>query len=234
MPLRGRPRVRLPNSCRGSAASTMPTPIPGPAYRIHTRRLVLRCWDPVDAPLLKAAIDASLDHLRPWMPWAHNEPEDIQKKIERLRSFRGQFDLGQDFVYAIFNRDETQVLGGSGLHTRVGESAREIGYWIHGDHINQGLATEAAAALTRAAFEIDSVNRLDIHCDPRNTRSAAVPRKLGYTHEATLRNRTPFRDGEFVDTMIWTLFADEYPSSPAASTEIEAFDVIGRRILPLE
>jgi hypothetical protein len=40
----------------------------GPAYRIHTHRLVLRCWQPTDAPLLKAAIDVNLEHLRPWMP----------------------------------------------------------------------------------------------------------------------------------------------------------------------
>jgi len=39
---------------------------PGPAYRIHTSRLVLRCWHPQDAPLLKAAIDTNLEHLRPW------------------------------------------------------------------------------------------------------------------------------------------------------------------------
>lgn len=69
---------------------TQPPPLGhGPAYRIHTRRLVLRCWHPSDAALLKAAIDANLDHLRPWLPWAQHEPEDLQAKIERLRQFRG-------------------------------------------------------------------------------------------------------------------------------------------------
>lgn len=87
----------------------------GPAYRIHTHRLVLRCWEPQDAPLLKAAIDANIDHLRPWMPWAQHEPEDLHTKIERLRRWRGEFDLGQDFAYGLFNRTETQVLGSSGL-----------------------------------------------------------------------------------------------------------------------
>jgi RimJ/RimL family protein N-acetyltransferase len=53
----------------------------GPAYRIHTQRLVLRCWHPTDAPLLKAAIDASLEHLRPWLPWAQYEPTDLHRKI---------------------------------------------------------------------------------------------------------------------------------------------------------
>jgi RimJ/RimL family protein N-acetyltransferase len=195
--------------------------IPGPAYRIVTRRLVIRCWNPADAPLIKAAIDASVDHLRPWMPWVKDEPKPLQDKVELLRRFRSSFDLGQDFVYGILNRDETQVLGGTGLHTRVGEGAREIGYWIHVDHVNQGLATEVAAALTKVAFEVDKVERVEIHCDPENARSAAVPRKLGFVHEATLRQRG----------MIWTLLADEYPASPAAAAEIEAFNAMGRRIL---
>lgn len=209
----------------------MTDPIPGPAYRIHTRRLVIRCWNPVDAPLLKAAIDASLDHLRPWMPWAAREPQDLYQKIELLRTFRGHFDLGQDFVFGIFNRDETQVLGGTGLHARLEQGAREIGYWIHKDYINQGLATEVSAALTKIAFVVDQVNRVEIHCDPKNVRSAAVPQKLGFTLEATLRRRVPDGEGELRDIMIWTLFADAYPSSPAASAEIEAFDVVGREII---
>lgn len=204
--------------------------VSGPAYRIHTPRLILRCWHPADAPLLKAALDESLDHLRPWMPWTKEEPQKLQDKVEWLRRARGKFDLGRDFVYGIFSRDESQVLGSTGLHTRVGEGAREIGYWIHKDHVNQGLATEAAAALTKVAFEIDEVKRVEVHCDPRNVRSAAIPRKLGFVHEATLRQRAVDADGEPRDTMIWTLLADEYPTSPAASAEIEAFDATGGRL----
>src|SRR5512146_1287508 len=117
------------------------TEIPGPAYRIVTRRLVLRCWDPKDVFLLKQAVEQSVDHLRTFMPWAHAEPVELQTRIDRLRRWRGMFDLGQDFVYGIFSPDESCVLGGSGLHTRVGEGAREIGYWIHKDFTNQGLAT---------------------------------------------------------------------------------------------
>ena len=204
---------------------------PGPAYRIHTRRLVIRCWNPEDAPLLKEAIDASLDYLHPWMPWAGKEPHELQQTIENLRRFRGQFDLGQDFVYGILNREETQVLGGSGLHTRAGEGAREIGYWIHQAHANQGLATEVSAALVRVAFEVDGVNRVEIHNDPANAASAAIPRKLGFQHEATLRQRTSASDGTPRDSMIWSLFASMYAGSPSASAEIEAFDAVGRRIL---
>jgi RimJ/RimL family protein N-acetyltransferase len=205
--------------------------LPGPAYFIRTRRLVIRCWNPADAPLLKAAIEQSLDHLQPWMPWAHQEPQELQQKVELLRQFRGKFDLGHDFVYGIFNREESQVLGGTGLHSRVGDGAREIGYWIHQAHINQGLATEVSAALTKVAFEIEQVKRVEIHCDLRNVRSAAVPKKLGFTHEDTLLRQFTAIEGERVDIMIWTLQRAEYASGPAASAEIEAFDAMGRKIL---
>lgn len=208
----------------------MPNTIPGPAYRIETARLVIRCYNPADAPLLKAAVDASLEHLKPWMIWAQRGPHPLEHYVERLRSWRGQFDLNQDYVYGVFSRDERIVIGGTGLHTRAGPGAREIGYWVRQDHINQGIATEASAALTKVAFEIDGVHRVEINCDPRNERSAAVPRKLGFTHEATLREQLEQPDGTFRDLMIWTLLKPEYPSSPAAKIAIEAYDAMGRKI----
>lgn len=203
----------------------------GPAYRIVTPRLVIRCWDPADAPRMKEAIDASVDHLRPWMPWARDEPQPLQQKIDYLRGARGRFDLGQDFVYGIFDRQESRVLGGTGLHPRLGPEALEIGYWIHVDFTGQGLVTETAAALTRVAFEVDRVQRVEIHCDSANGRSAAVARRLGYVHVATLPqvNRQP--DGRFLDAMIWMLLREDYPNSPGHEAKAEAFDAIGRRLM---
>jgi RimJ/RimL family protein N-acetyltransferase len=206
--------------------------IPGPAYRLRTERLVLRSWDPADAALLNQAVQESLEHLQPWMPWARGELPSLQERIGWLRRCRGAFDLGEDYTYGIFNPTESRVLGGSGLHTRLGAGAREIGYWIHKDYINQGYATETAAALTKAAFEIEGVNRVEIHCDPLNARSAAVPRKLGYTLEAVLKQRVETEPGVWRDSMVWTLTASEYPATPGASLKMEAQDAAGRVILP--
>lgn len=205
--------------------------MPGPAYRIQTPRLVLRCWNPTDAPLLAEAVTASVEHLRPWMPWAHAEPEELEAKVQRLRMFRAKFDMDQDYVYAIFTPDETEVVGGTGMHPRVGEGAMEIGYWISARHIGQGYATEASAALTRVAFEVNGLERMEIRCDPRNERSASVPRKLGYTLDATLRGRVRGVDGTMRDAMVWSLLRAEYAGSPSASTPLEAFDAAGRRLL---
>lgn len=207
----------------------MTTTIPGPAYRLLTPRLCLRCWNPEDAAILKAAVDASREHLIPWMPWAQEETS-LQMQIDRLRQVRAAFDLGQDFGYGILSRDESQVLGSSGLHNRQGDRVRHIGYWIHVDHIGQGYATETSAALTKVAILVEGLDRVEIHCDPANAASAAIPRKLGYTHEATLRRRSHWPNGKVEDSMIWTIFADDFPASPAAQLEIQAFDVAGREI----
>ena len=201
-----------------------------PAYRIESKRLVIRCYNPSDAPLLAESVTESLEHLRPWMPWVYNEPEPIEEKIRRLKLFRGNFDLGQNFTYGIFNLEETKLMGGTGLHTRLGENELEIGYWIHKDHINQGLVTESTAALVKVAFEIIHVHRLEIHCDPENFASAAVPRKLGFTHEGTLRAKTRFLDG-WSDSMIWGLLETEYPDSPSSKADIKAFDANGQQVL---
>jgi len=201
-----------------------------PAYRIETQRLVLRCWEPKDAALIQVAAGASKEHLLPFMPWAVDEPQTVEQKVELMRRFRGLFDRGEDFVYGIFNQDESRALGGSGLHTRLSGNALEIGYWLHKDFINQGYATETSAALTKVAFEIYHVDRMEIHCSVENLASAAVPRKLGYIHEAT-RRRLAYANGKPSDSMIWTLFADEYPNTPSASAAIHALDAIGNSLL---
>ncbi len=203
---------------------------PSPAYRIVTPQLVIRCYDPSDAIMLQTSVTESLEHLLPWMPWTANEPEPLEAKIERLRQFRARFDLGQDFIYGIFNPQGNHLIGGTGLHTRVGADALEIGYWIHKDFINHGYATETSAALTKVAFEINKVQRVEIRCATENVRSAAVPRKLGYTCDGKLRRRS-FASGQTVDQMVWSLFADEYANSPSAKVEIAAYDAAGRRML---
>jgi RimJ/RimL family protein N-acetyltransferase len=207
-------------------------PTRGPAYRIVTPRLVVRCWDPVDAPLLKEAIDSSLDHLRPWMPWARHEPQTLAQKVDLLRRFRGNFDLGEEFVYGILDIEEAAVLGGTGLHSRVGDHGVEIGYWIRASRVGQGLATEAAAALTRVALELCEVDRVEIRVDPANAPSLAVPRKLGFREEATLRRRLPAGpDGVPRDVVVFALFRHELARTPCADVELEALDALGARIL---
>jgi RimJ/RimL family protein N-acetyltransferase len=205
---------------------------PGPVpYRIETERLVIRPYDPPDAPLLKDAVERSREHLWPWMPWTPAEPEPLEVVAQRLRSFRAQFDADENWIMGIWARDESRLLGGTGLHPRGGEGSLEIGYWVAADAIGQGIATEVTAVLTRVGFELVGLDRVDLQIEPTNERSANIARKLGFTHEATLRRRLPRREGEpRADSMVFTLLREELAGSPCMNYDYVAYDVLGAQL----
>ncbi len=212
-------------------ASQDATPAPGPAYRIETARLCIRCWNPQDAPLLKAAIDPNTAYLRPWIPWATDTIEPLEVRISWIRKVRSQFDSDQEFTYGIFDPQETEVIGGTGLHTRQGKHGLEIGYWIQQKHEGKGYATEVSAALTKVAFEIHKMKRVHICCSVANLKSARIPEKLGFQKEGVLRKWITNPGGGMDSLAMWTMIDDEYPGSVCAMAELKAFDAMGKRIL---
>ena len=202
-------------------------------YRIETERLVIRCYDPArDAPLLKEAVDSSIEHLLPWMPWAKNEPQTLEEKVALLRRFRANFDADNDYPYGVFSRDESRQIGGGGLHTRSGPESLEIGYFVRADAIGQGYATELAAVLTRVGFEICGVARMDLQVEPHNERSLKIPRKLGYALEGTLRRRLePAEEGApLADSMLFSMLSEELAGSPCLAYDYVAYDVVGNQL----
>lgn len=201
------------------------------AYRVETERLLLRCWQPEDAPLVRAALDASDAHLRPWIPFMKDEPRNLADTAEWLRTHRANFDLDRQYRYGVFDRADGALLGENMLLARVGYGGLEVGYWTRVDQGGRGIAREASCAMIRVGFEVAGVERIEIHCAPDNQASAAIPERLGFTHETTLRRRAPDTEGEVHDLMIWTLFREQYPESPAHEVPVSAFDCLGQRLL---
>ena len=146
---------------------------------LSTARLGLRRWRPTDEPALSAAIAASVDHLRPWMPWAAADPMAAADRVRWIDDVNAEWARGGDVVLGIFLAD--RLIGGTGLHRRAGPDTLEIGYWLHVDHTGCGYATESAAALTDVAFTAPGIEVVEIHHDRADTASRGVPERLGYT-----------------------------------------------------
>lgn len=160
------------------------------------------------------AINQSLDHLAPWMPWA-SEPATIEGLTELFTSGHQRWDDRHEFVYSMLapadvggGTGDVRVVGGFGLHNRIGPDGLEIGYWVHVDHVGRGLATRAAAALTDAAVAIDGVDRVRIKCRVDNVVSARIPAKLGYDHLGSWTPR-PDDTGEG-EMQFWETTADAW------------------------
>jgi ribosomal-protein-serine acetyltransferase len=156
---------------------------------IEAPRLTIRRWSADDADAVCAAIAASIDHLRPWMPWAADEPIGTAARRALFENWNVEWEAGGDLYTGMFLGDE--VIGGSGLHRRRGPHGLEIGYWVHIDHTRSGYASEVAAALTTTAFAVEAIDRVEIHHDKANVASAGVPRRLGFsTLPETLKDVT--------------------------------------------
>ena len=199
-------------------------------YAIRTERLHLRCWDPRDAEGLLAVSEANRGHLSPWIPAKYHEPQTIEEKVDLLREFRGRFDLGEDFVYGIFDEASGSIVGGSGLHLRHGPGVADVGYWLVQDAVGKGYATEAAGAVVRAGFEFLELARIEIRCDPENPPSRRVAEALGFQHEATLRGIYPAPSGSRIDTEVHGMLRAGIASSPVGERTVTFADAIGRPV----
>ena len=162
---------------------------------VETERLVLRRWTATDAEALGAAIAQSVEHLRPWMPWAAGEPVPLDDRVRWIQQCNREWEAGGDVVLGILLADGT-VIGGTGLHRRGGPGTLEIGYWVHVDHTGRGHVTEAAAALTDAAFGLPEIDHVEIHHDRANVASRGVPERLGYTRIGEIEPTTAAAPGE--------------------------------------
>jgi RimJ/RimL family protein N-acetyltransferase len=162
---------------------------------------VLRPFGPDDLDQLVEVINDNLDHLRPWMPWAQ-QPVTAEAETDFLTASARNWAEGTDFVWGIFAG--TAILGGIGLHTRRGPGALEIGYWLCATAQGRGLVTTATRVLAELAASYDEVDEVVICCDEGNVRSAAVPRRLGFTL-AAVEEREPLAAGETGWHQIWTM-----------------------------
>ncbi len=176
---------------------------PHPPERIDLGDVLLRRWTHDDVPALTRAAVESYDHLHPWMSWATPEGVTEEAFHRFVDDSTARAADGSEAVYAIVEAGTGAVLGGCGLHDRLGPGAVEIGYWLHTAATGRGLMTRIAGTLTDLVLARPEVDRVEIHCDEANARSAAVPHRLGYTLlrvEPTDRPQAPADTGRH---MIW-------------------------------
>jgi ribosomal-protein-serine acetyltransferase len=175
----------------------------------ETERLLIRAPRAGDAPAIHAAIQESLDHLKPWMPWAR-EDETVEELESFMRQMAARFILREDLPLMLWRKSDGLYVGGSGLH-RMNWSipSFEIGYWVRASLEGQGYISEAVNGITRFAFEVLTAERLEIRCDARNTRSAAVAQRAGYTLEGRLRHHDRDTQSNLRDTLLFSKLQGE-------------------------
>ena len=179
--------------------------------RVDAGAVACRRVRPDDAGPLLEAVTASLDHLRPWMPWvADGYSAGMADAFVAAASDRPDPDL----AYAVLAGSD-RLVGVCGLHDRLGPGRLEIGYWVDVAHTGRGIATLAAALLSEVALGPAGAEAVEIHHDRANRRSARIPARLGYERvgAATVAVTAP---GEVGVEWRWRMTAEAWERSPGA------------------
>jgi ribosomal-protein-serine acetyltransferase len=145
---------------------------------IEHGEVTLRRHRPADVDAVFDAVTDSLDHLRPWMPWAA-AGYDRQSTAGFLAKAAQDWKAGTAYNYAIMT--DGVLAGGVSLMARIGPGGLEIGYWVRQAFTRRGLATAASASMVEQAFRLPGVARVEIVHDELNVASGGIPRKLGFT-----------------------------------------------------
>lgn len=153
-----------------------------------TERLVIRMPKPGDGKAVHEAINASIDELKPWMPFAQKEQSEQEVEVNIRQSYLA-FLKREDLRLLVFLKETGQFIASSGLHRIDWAIPKfEIGYWIDSRFSGKGYMTEAVEGITNFAFQELLARRVEIRCDEKNIKSRAIPERLGYSLEGTLKN----------------------------------------------
>lgn len=140
---------------------------------VRTQRLTLRpAWREDAAELAQAIGHEAVVRNLARAPWPY--------PVEAAESFVASFDASDEVKFLIFEHVDggIRLVGGMGVGA-LGDEPHELGYWITPSAWGRGYATEAGAAVLRAA-RARGVRRVAAGHFLDNPASGRVLRKLGF------------------------------------------------------
>lgn len=168
---------------------------------------VLHILEPEHAEELFALSDGNRLFLRRFLPWLDNcqKPDDTRDFITIALA---QFTQGKGFNAGIWV--DQRLVGVIGHHSIdwVNRIAT-LGYWLTEPYQGRGIMNAACHTIIGHAFDELNLNKVVIKCATDNLRSRAVPQRLGFVHEGTLRDAAWLYD-HYVDLEVYGCLQREW------------------------
>lgn len=93
-----------------------------------------------------------------------------------------------------------------------GNRSTRVGYWLDERQQGRGTMTAAARLLVDHALTAWRLNRVEIVVATENRRSRAIPERLGFRAEGTLR-QYQLVDGRYLDCVSYSMLAADWPAA---------------------
>jgi ribosomal-protein-serine acetyltransferase len=146
-------------------------------------------------------------HLKKWLAWL-----DLVKTFDDTKTFIDtavhQHNHGLGTTFAIMYRGD--LVGVAGFnHFDYQHKWGTIGYWLCSSFTGKGVMTKVVQKLLEYGFVENKLNKIEIRCAEENYESRAIPERLGFTYEATLRQCEWLYD-RYVDHAVYSMLVNEY------------------------
>jgi len=166
----------------------------------------LRLLEEDDAPSLHGLIEANRAYLAPWLPWAAGQT--FEDTLDFIRGTRTQARENEGFQTAIVTeRGIAGVIGYVSLDW--GNRSTRVGYWLDEGQQGRGTMTAAVRLLAGHALTTWQLNRVEIIVATGNRRSRAIPERLGFREEGTLR-QLQLVGGRYLDCVSYSMLAADW------------------------
>jgi ribosomal-protein-serine acetyltransferase len=176
--------------------------------------LYLKSLELKDSEDLLPLVDENRAYLREWLPWL-DMTRTIDEMIAFIESAIRQQAAGLGFQAGIWYQD--RIVGVIGYHhLEWANRSTCIGYWLAEPFQRRGIMTKACRALVEYAFDDWHLNRIEIRCAIGNTKSRAIPERLGFRSEGTLREAEWLYD-HYVDHVVYGMLADDWAASQTSN-----------------
>ena len=189
-----------------------------PDTELRGDRVTLRLLHESDAEALFAVIDKSRAFLLRHLPWPAQclDADDVAARIE---SWEIQAQMANGACWGIFEGPHSLQPADS-LHSagsqlagvimlgwiQAAHRSATVSYWLGESFTGRGLATDALRLLSRHAFSVLGLNRLELTAAVSNPESAAVATRAGFVQEGICREYE-FINGNFEDHARFSLLA---------------------------
>ena len=178
-----------------------------PLPTLETERLLLRPFEPADAPIVRTLAGAPEVALT-----TQNVPHPYEDGMaEAWIATHGPAWKARTFLTLAVTAVPEGLVGAVSLHLNVAHQRGELGYWIGLPFWNRGFATEASAAVVDFGFRTLGLNRIQARHMTRNPASGRVMQKLGMRPEGVQRQHVLVR-GRFEDVAMYGVLEEEWPS----------------------
>lgn len=154
-----------------------------------------------------ALTDRNRRHLRAWLPWLDSiqKPEDTKSFIQ-LQVKR--FADGEAMHLSIFFKNN---LAGVLAYNKLDHvnGIGHLGYWLGEEYVGKGIMTKSVQEVIHLGFTSWPLQKIEIHCAVDNLKSRAIPERLGFQNEGTIRRTAKVYD-TYQDHIVYGLLREEY------------------------